>query len=563
MKRLITSATIVFTVLLATNSYADELEPFTISGELIKIGMDLKVIDGSKEEQTTEATSGKDSQGPYVVITRTVPVTERISRHEEIVSGSFKDGKVVLEARVAERSRVYVAVEGVGEERLTLSAIATPGESLEFVVLDYESERYSDEVMLVGNSSMIGESEAKFTISGNLSSISDKDLSVAMVEIRSKSGKTQVGSRVSTSNPIFLDDGTFLFEGEVNEPLVVYVSVRRPDYTYWGIVDAVVEPGAHIKILPSTTSSSFNENRASDLIANSETKGSLHARLVESWQNSDEYLEKLDEYAETIKREQQEASTETDNENDGAQEVATDTPEESIPDSYDIFQEMESIKNSVLSPMITNMEDPMVALLAMEIGVPEARQLEMWDKLASELDQDLVQRRVLPRRNARAKQIKLNDNAKSVVEGQVAPEFTLANLEGEEVALSDVLSQNEFVLVDFWASWCGPCIVTIPKLKELHSEYKDDGFEIVFVSIDEEYDDWKGESDRQELPWVNVGDLNGWHSKTAVDYGVQWIPTEFAMDSEGKIFDRAVSPEELEGLLVDRFGDSEEQEESE
>ena len=204
----------------------------------------------------------------------------------------------------------------------------------------------------------------------------------------------------------------------------------------------------------------------------------------------------------------------------------------------------------------------MAALLAMEIGALEARQLEMWDKLAEVIDEDLVGRRVLPRRDSLEKQIKLNANAESIVEGQVAPKFTLANLEGEEVALSDVLSENEFVLVDFWASWCGPCIVTIPKLKELHSEYKDDGFEIVFVSIDEEYDDWKGESDRQELPWVNVGDLNGWHAKTAVDYGVQWIPTEFALDSEGKIFDREVSPEELESLLADRFGGGEQTEET-
>lgn len=68
----------------------------------------------------------------------------------------------------------------------------------------------------------------------------------------------------------------------------------------------------------------------------------------------------------------------------------------------------------------------------------------------------------------------------------------------------DVLAENEVVLVDFWASWCVPCIASIPKLKELYADYQDKGFEIVFVSIDDEYDDWKNESDKQELAWINL-----------------------------------------------------------
>ncbi|MXW52846.1 MAG: TlpA family protein disulfide reductase [Gammaproteobacteria bacterium] len=559
MKRLIASATIVF---LATNGYVDELEPFTITGELINIGSDLKVIDRSEADQTTEEKSAVVFQTPSVVISHTDAKNDGTLKNVEIASGSFENGRITLEALIDQPIDVLVSVVGLGDRPLTLKTNPTPGESLSFVVLDYASERYNDELLLVGNSELSVESKAKFTISGDLSSITDKDLSVAIVEVRSKSGKALEGSTVATSNSIFLDNGTFLFEGIVKEPVVVYVSVRTPDYTYWGVVDAVVEPGARIKISPSTTSSSFHQNRASDLMAISETNGSMHTKVIESWQNSDKYLAKLDEYATTIKSEQQKAATESEEETAEGQEETSDTTEDTIPDSYDIFQEMETIKNSVLSPTVMSMKDPMVALLAMEIGVPESRQLEMWDKLANVLDEDIVARRVLPRRNARAKQIELAGNASSIVEGQIAPEFTLANLEGEEVALSDVLAENEFVLVDFWASWCGPCIVTIPKLKELHSEYKDDGFEIVFVSIDEEFDDWKGESERQELPWVNVGDLNGWLAQTAVDYGVQWIPTEFALDSEGKIFDREVSPEELESLLADRFRSEEQTEET-
>ena len=558
MKRLIASATFVFTVLLATNSYADVLEPFTISGELINIGPDLKVIDRSEENQTTEEKSAEGFQAPSVVISYTDSNYDGTLKNVEIASGSFEDGRIALEALIDEPIDVLVSVVGLGDEPLTLNAIPTPGKTLEFVVFNYASERIDDQILRVGDSRLSVESDAKFTIFGDLSSITDKDLSVALAEIQPRSGGHKQGSIVPTSSPVFLDDGKFLFEGLVSEPLVVGVSVRTPGREYWGIVNAVVEPGARIKISPSKSSSSFSPNFASALMANSEKNGSMHATVIESWQNNPEYLAKMEEYAEAIKIEHQAASTETGE----ANEENTDTLEETIPRPYDVYKEMELIKNSVLSSIITNMDEPMAALLAMEIGAPEARQLEMWDKLANVLDEELVGRRVLPRRESREKQIRLSGNASTVVEGHIAPEFKLANLEGEEVALSDVLAENEFVFVDFWASWCGPCIVTIPKLKELHSEYKDAGFEIVFVSIDEEYDDWKGESDRQELPWVNVGDLNGWLAKTAVDYGVQWIPTEFALDSEGKIFDREVSPEELESLLIDRFGNSDEQEET-
>lgn len=179
----------------------------------------------------------------------------------------------------------------------------------------------------------------------------------------------------------------------------------------------------------------------------------------------------------------------------------------------------------------------------------------MWDKLIDTLDGDIAERRAVPRRKAREKQINLSRNSELVVEGHMAPEFTLSNLKGEEITLYDVLADNEVVLVDFWASWCGPCIVKIPGLKELHSEYKEDGFEIVFVAITDEYDDRKDESDRQEFSWINVGDLNGgWHAQTAVDYGVQWIPTEFVVKADGEILDRDLTNDELEEFLASYFG---------
>ena len=188
MKRLIGLVTFVFTVFLATNGYADKLQPFTVSGELINIGPDLKVIDGSSEEKTTEETSSEGSQVLSVVISRSDSNDDGFSEYVEIASGSFKSGKITLEATIADPIDVQVSVAGIGDAPLIREAIATPGRSLRFVVFDYASERIDDELLFVGSSRLAVESEAKFTISGDVSSIADKDLSVAIAEIQPKSG---------------------------------------------------------------------------------------------------------------------------------------------------------------------------------------------------------------------------------------------------------------------------------------------------------------------------------------------------------------------------------------
>ena len=124
----------------------------------------------------------------------------------------------------------------------------------------------------------------------------------------------------------------------------------------------------------------------------------------------------------------------------------------------------------------------------------------------------------------------------------------------------DVLANHAVVLVDFWASWCGPCVEKLPKLKELRTQYKDRGFEIVFVSIDDTYDDWKEGSEKHEIPGINVGDLHGFLATTPVDYGVEWIPTEFLIDPEGEILDRELTNAELEEFLVNHFDSTKQQE---
>lgn len=543
-------------LMLFVNTNADETKTFNVSGEWI-VGESGTPAD-HQEVMDTMQTS--------VVVTR-VRADEDSSVNSVLASGSFKDGKVFLEGVIEEPTDVLISVTRGSLEPMTLPAVLIPGTTTSFALWDKENSfpGVVDQLILVEDFRVAQQSDDKFTITGDLSSMTDQELSLATATIEGVSGNLKVGSVLpNKSNAVLLRNGRFSIEGIVSEPLLVNLWIIDEVDVYIASVDLVVESGARIKISPSTTSSSFAPGMfASELLAHSEVKGSMHHKIIESWQNSAEYRESLDEYASAIAFEAQNA--ESDLEKEEEQTETEDSDQESTKDPYDVYQEMSAIQNSVLKSIAQNLDEPLSALLAMELGVRTSmaisRELESWNKLAQELDEDLVARRVSPQRDKLERQIRVTTNASTIVAGHAAPDFTLLNLEGEDVALyDDVLVNNEVVLIDFWASWCGPCVDKIPELKEFHAEYNDKGFEVVFVSIDDTYEDWKTGSDGHEVPGINLADLNGFLGDTPVDYGVQWIPTEFLLKSDGEILDRDLTMEELQEFLVDRFGGQKEEE---
>ena len=555
MKKIIGQATIVLGLLLAASGFTAETKTFTVTGEWIVMGS------GTRAEKLNAV----NEQHTSVVITRTDADVDGSPRELEIASGTFTDGKVKLEGMIDVRTDVVISVTRGKEEPMKLPAVLIPGTNTSFALMDKDNSfpGIQDELLLVEDFRLVEESDAKFTIVGDLSSIIDKDLSIAVAYMTVKSSNPKEGSKLpGRLNPVLLQDGQFSIEGIASEPLVVDVWVHSRVDSYAGIVYLVVEPGAQIRISPSKSSSSFAPGgRASELIANSEQEGSMHSKVIETWQNSVEYLEKMGEYAHAIEIEAQKNTSKANTEESPS--TTKDASQPPVKTPYDAFKEMSAIKNSVLTSIAQNLDEPMSALLAMELGA-NSRQLENWDKIASVLDKDVAARRVLPKRESLERQIRVATNEKAIVNGQKAPEFNLANLEGENVALyEDVLEKSELVLIDFWASWCGPCIAKLPKLKEFHDTYKDEGFEIVFVSIDETYEEWKEAREAHEVPGINVADLHGFLGETPVDYGVTWIPTEFLLQSDGEIIDRGLTMDELEALLVDKFQNKTKQEKTE
>ena len=136
---------------------------------------------------------------------------------------------------------------------------------------------------------------------------------------------------------------------------------------------------------------------------------------------------------------------------------------------------------------------------------------------------------------------------KGVMVGSAAPEITLSDTTGNAVALSSL--RGKYVLIDFWASWCGPCRAENPNVVRMYNKFKDKGFTIYSVSLDKTKTDWERAIRNDNLPWTHVSDLKFWQSAAAQQYGVQAIPATFLLDKEGKIIAKNLRGEALEQKL--------------
>lgn len=124
-------------------------------------------------------------------------------------------------------------------------------------------------------------------------------------------------------------------------------------------------------------------------------------------------------------------------------------------------------------------------------------------------------------------------------------DITLTGADGKDVSLSDYVGKNKLVLLDFWASWCGPCLKEIPNLVDFYQVYKDKGFQIIGVSLDEKEDAWKYAIERFGMVWPQMSDLKGWDSSVAQLYGVASIPYMILLDEKGDIIASYFTTEEM------------------
>jgi thiol-disulfide isomerase/thioredoxin len=137
-------------------------------------------------------------------------------------------------------------------------------------------------------------------------------------------------------------------------------------------------------------------------------------------------------------------------------------------------------------------------------------------------------------------------------QGMPADEIALPSVNGDTIRLSSL--KGKVVLIDFWASWCGPCRSSNKSLAKLYPKFKDKGFEILAVSLDDDAESWKKAIVKDKSSWLQVIDKGGWEAKTAVKWNIFALPTSYLMDKEGRLIAMDLEKDELEKALKELLG---------
>ena len=319
--------------------------------------------------------------------------------------------------------------------------------------------------------------------------------------------------------------GRFRLAGEVTTESMGRVSLvaRDVDGNSRGSAQFILEPG-EIRV--------GYGGRVAGLTA---AGGPYNQRVVAVWRNTPDYERVLDDYARVM-------DAKADLKEGPEREALTE-------EAIELYNELTRIRRDALREIAMSDDDPLASLFAMEMGgLGGTAALNRLDQLQAVAE--------LPAAAAvfRARTetgIRMSETAQTVQVGSKIKSFSAPGLNGEMHHLDDLLAANRVVLIEFWASWCGPCRAEVPTLKTAMDEYGERGFDIFAVSLDDNREDWEEASLEDEITWTNTCDFKAYDSPIPAQFGVLAIPMNVLIDAEGEILAKYVRGEGLLDKLAE------------
>ena len=304
-----------------------------------------------------------------------------------------------------------------------------------------------------------------------------------------------------------ISHGRFRVAGQIDDDMgVVTLTAEDSAGTTIGTAQFILEPG-EIRVQ--------YDGPVEGLLVDG---GPYNQRVIGAWYDTDEFQALQADYAKAMA-----AAMELDDESE-RQAVMQD------------FMRAQNARNrfrgDALRAVALSDDDPLASFFALQMGgLSGTRALDRLDELEAIAELPATAKAL---RSVRETQSRIFTRRMSRV-GDKVEAFSVPGLDGQIYALEAALDENEVVLIELWASWCGPCRADVPHLKEALEQYGERGFDIFGFSLDADREDWEDASVEDGITWTNTSDLKGYDSPIAAQFGVRMIPMNILVRADGEI----------------------------